>query len=391
MENVYIVEAKRTAIGSFGGTLKGFSSVELAVPVIKKVIEAANIKDNQIDEVILGNVFKAGGKGNPARQATIKANISEETPAMTIDKQCASGLRAITLGASEISVGNADIIIAGGTESMSNVPHLLLDGRWGKKMGNMRTVDGLLYDGLQCAIEGYHMGVTAENIVEKYGITREEQDSYALESQKKALKAVESGRFDDEIVPLTVNNRRGIFEFTRDEFPRETNLDQLGKLPSVFVEGGSVTAGNASGLNDGAAIVLLASKKAVETHNLKPIGKIVSSASAAVPPSIMGIGPVPSTKKALERAGMEMNDIDLIELNEAFAAQVLAVNKELHIDESRLNVNGGAIALGHPVGCSGARIVVSLLHELKKQEKSYGLATLCVGGGQGVSLVVELL
>jgi len=235
------------------------------------------------------------------------------------------------------------------------------------------------------------MGVTAENIVEKYGITRKEQDSYALESQKKALKAVESGRFDDEIVPLTVNNRRGIFEFTRDEFPRETSLDQLGKLPSAFVEGGSVTAGNASGLNDGAAIVLLASKKAVDVHNLNPIGKIVSSASAAVPPAIMGIGPVPSTKKALERAGMEMNDIDLIELNEAFAAQVLAVNKELHIDESRLNVNGGAIALGHPVGCSGARIVVSLLHELKKQEKSYGLATLCVGGGQGVSLVVESL
>lgn len=391
MNNIYIVEAKRTAIGSFGGSLKGLSAVDLAVPVIKEVMDATNLKNDQIDEVILGNVFKSGAKGNPARQATIKADISEETPAMTIDKQCASGLRAVTLGALEIGAGNADLIIAGGTESMSNVPHLLLDGRWGKKLGDMRTVDGLLYDGLHCAIEGYHMGVTAENIVEKYQITREEQDNYALNSQKKALKAVESGRFNDEIVTLKIKQRGKEIEFNKDEFPRETSLSELEKLRAAFVKDGSVTAGNSSGLNDGSAILLLASEEAVKKHNLKPKGKIISSASAAVPPSIMGIGPVPSTQKALKKAGMEIDDIDLIEINEAFASQVLAVNKDLNIDESRLNVNGGAIALGHPVGSSGARIVVSLLHELKKQEKSYGLATLCVGGGQGVSLIIESL
>lgn len=391
MNNVYIVEAKRTAIGSFGGSLKDMQAVDLAVPVIRDVMQSSNIKKDQVDEVILGNVFKAGGKGNPARQATIKSGLSEETPAMTIDKQCASGLRAITIGAVEIAAGNSDIIIAGGSESMSTVPHLLLNSRWGKKLGDMKTVDGLLYDGLHCANEGYHMGVTAENLVKKYNISREEQDSYALNSQQKALKAIKEGRFNDEIVPLTVKRRKDEVEFVNDEHPKDTNMEKLANLPSAFEKSGSVTAGNASGINDGAAIVAMASEEAVKKYNLKPIGRIVSLASAAVPPSIMGIGPVPATKKALQRAKMDISDMDLVEINEAFAAQVLAVNRELNINESILNVNGGGIALGHPVGCSGARIVVTLLHELQKRNKTFGLASLCVGGGQGVSVIVEAM
>lgn len=391
MNEVYIVEAKRTAIGSFGGSLKQFSAAELAVPVIKEVMKRTNMNAEDIDEVILGNVFKAGGKGNPARQASIKAGLLEETPAMTIDKQCASGLRAITIGALEIMTGNSDVIIAGGTESMSNVPHLLLDSRWGKKLGDVQTVDSLLYDGLHCAIEGYHMGITAENLSEKYELTREELDVYAAESQRKALRAIKENRFKDEIVPLPVKVGRGNKVFDQDEFPRETDQETLAKLPPAFSKTGLVTAGNSSGLNDGAAIVMLASAQAVKKHNLRPLGKIVSFASVGVPPSIMGIGPVPASNKALEIAQMDMDDMDLVELNEAFAAQVLAVNKELEIAEAKLNVNGGAIALGHPVGCSGARIVVSLLHELKNQNKTHGLATLCVGGGQGVSIIVQSL
>jgi acetyl-CoA C-acetyltransferase len=391
MSDVYIVEAKRTAIGSFGGSLKGLSSVDLAVPVIQQVLADSNVPADQVDEVILGNVFKAGGKGNPARQAGIQAGIAKETPAMTIDKQCASGLRALTLGALEIGAGDADIVVAGGTESMSNVPYLLLNSRWGQKMGDMKAVDGLLYDGLHCAIEGYHMGVTAENLVEKYGISREEQDEFALRSQKKALKAIEENRFADEIVPLMIKQRREELEFKVDEFPKSTSKEQLAKLRPAFKKDGSVTAGNASGINDGAAITILASEQAVKEHNLKPIARIVSSASAAVDPSIMGIGPVPATQKALKKAGMDISRIELVELNEAFAAQVLTVNKELGIDEEKINVNGGAIALGHPVGCSGARIVVTLLHEMKKRQQTYGLASLCVGGGQGVSIIVESL
>lgn len=389
MEPVYIVEAKRTAIGSFGGSLKEVSAVDLATPVIRNMMETTGLQNDSIDEVIMGNVFKAGVKGNPARQVTIHSGLSDNTPALTIDKQCASGLRAITMGALEIGAGDADVIIAGGTESMSNVPYLLLDARWGKKMGDMKAVDALLYDGLHCAIENYHMGVTAENLVSDYDITREEQDTFAFNSQKKALQAMETNRFKDEIVPLSIKQRKQEVEFSVDEYPRETTKEKLGSLPAAFKKDGSVTAGNSSGLNDGAAAVVLASASAVEKYNLTPIGKVVSYASAAVPPSVMGIGPVPATKKALEKANLTIDDMDLVELNEAFASQVLAVNKELQIPEEKINVNGGAIALGHPVGCSGARIVVSLLHELQKQELTYGLATLCIGGGQGVSLIVE--
>lgn len=388
MRDVYIVEAKRTAIGSFTGSLSEFSAVDLAVPVIEDVLKNSGVDPAQIDEVILGNVMKAGVKGNPARQAAIRAGLNVETPAMTIDKQCASGMRAITIGALQIAADEADLIVAGGTESMTNVPHLLLNSRKGQKLGDIKVVDALLHDGLHCAIEGYHMGVTAENLVEKYNISREAQDEFALKSQEKAFHAIESNRFEEEIVPLTLKDGS---TFAKDEHPRNTSLEKLANLKPVFKKGGTVTAGNASGLNDGAAIVLLASETAVKEHDLKPIGKIKSYASAAVDPSIMGIGPVPATKKALDKAGMTLDEIDLFELNEAFASQVLAVNKELNIDESRLNVNGGAIALGHPVGSSGARIVVSLLHELRKREQTYGLATLCVGGGQGVTVVVETL
>lgn len=391
MEDVYIVTAKRTAIGSFGGSLKKFSSVDLAVPLIKEMMRETQLQNNVIDEVIIGNVFKAGQKGNPARQIAVQAELSEKTPAMTIDKQCASGLRSISIGALEIASGNSDVVLAGGTESMSNVPHLMLEGRWGKKLGDMKVVDGMLYDGLHCAIEGYHMGKTAENVVKKYNISREAQDKFALSSQRKALQSIANDRFKDEIVPLQITSKKEKKEFKQDEFPRDTDEASLAKLSGTFVKNGSVTAGNASGINDGAAVVLLASKQAIEQYGLTPLGKIISSASAAVDPSIMGIGPVPATKKVMSKTGMSVEQMDLIEVNEAFASQVLAVNEELNINPSKLNVNGGAIALGHPVGCSGARIVVSLLHELQKQQKQYGLATLCVGGGQGVSSIIEAL
>src|SRR5699024_7038570 len=320
LEPVYIVEAKRTAIGSFGGSLKGVSAVDLATPVIKNMMETTGLQNDSIDEVMMGNVFKAGAKGNPARQVTIHSGLSDNTPALTIDKQCASGLRAITMGALEIGAGDADVIIAGGTESMSNVPYLLLDARWGKKMGDMKAVDALLYDGLHCAIENYHMGVTAENLVSDYDITREEQDTYALNRQKKALQAMETNRFKDEIVPLSIKQRKQEVEFSVDEYPTETTKEKHGSLPAAFKEDGSVTAGNSSGLKDGAATVVLASASAVEKYNLTPIGKVVSYASAAVPPSVMGIGPVPATKKALEKANLTIDDMDLVELNEAFAS-----------------------------------------------------------------------
>ncbi|MFZ4453551.1 thiolase family protein [Salibacterium aidingense] len=388
MQEVYIVEAKRTAIGSFGGSLKDYSAVDLAVPVMEEVLKNTGIQADQVNEVILGNVYKAGVKGNPARQAAIRAGLDVETPAMTIDKQCASGMRSVTIGALQIAAGEADIVIGGGTESMTNVPHLYLNSRQGKKLGDIKIVDGLLQDGLHCAIKGYHMGVTAENLVEKYNISRREQDEFALNSQKKARRAIETKTFAEEIVPLPLK-RKGYFK--QDEHSRDTNEEQLSNLPAVFKEEGTVTAGNASGLNDGAAVVLLASEQAVKKHNLKPIAKIKSYASAAVDPAYMGVGPVPAINQAMEKANMSIADIDLVEINEAFASQVLAVNRELGIEESTLNVNGGAIALGHPVGCSGARIVVTLLHALKNKQKKYGLASLCVGGGQGVAMVVESL
>ncbi|CRK82957.1 thiolase family protein [Neobacillus massiliamazoniensis] len=391
MENVYLVEALRTPIGSFGGSLKDVGAVQLATEVMKEVWKRSSLSGECIDEVVLGNVLKSGVKGNPARQAAIHAGIPVSVPAMTIDKQCASGLRAITLAYHQIQAGESNVVIAGGTESMSNVPHLVLNARWGQKMGDLRTVDALFHDGLHCAIEGYHMGITAENLVERYQISREEQDVFALDSQIKALKAREQGKFQEEIIPIQIKTKQGTGIFTEDESIKNTNLGKLHNLKPAFKENGTVTAGNSSGLNDGAAAVIVASEQAVKEYNLKPLAKIRSVASAAVAPSIMGIGPVPATQKALERANLTIQDIELAELNEAFAAQVLAVNKELCLPEEIINVNGGAIALGHPIGCSGARIVVTLVHELRRQKKQIGLASLCVGGGQGVSIIVEAI
>ncbi|XZF76568.1 thiolase family protein [Bacillus sp. AL-1R] len=389
MQNVYLVEALRTPIGSFGGSLKDVGAVQLASTVIKEVWDRSGLSADCVDEVILGNVLKSGLKGNPARQAAINAGLPVSIPAITIDKQCASGLRAITLAYHQILAGDSNVVIAGGAESMSNVPHLVMNARWGQKMGDLRTVDAIFHDGLHCAIEGYHMGVTAENLVEDYRISREEQDIFALESQQKAIRARELGKFEKEIVPVTIKTKKGSILFTEDENIKNTSIEKLQTLKPAFKGNGTVTAGNASSLNDGAAAVIVASEQAVREYGLKPLAKIRSVASAAVAPSIMGIGPVPATQKALQRANLTIQDIELAEINEAFAAQVLAVNKELNISEEIINVNGGAIALGHPIGCSGTRIVVTLLHELLRQKKQIGLATLCVGGGQGVSIIIE--
>lgn len=389
MQNVYLVEALRTPIGSFGGSLKDVGAVQLATTVVKEVWQRSGLSGESIDEVVLGNVLKSGLKGNPARQAAIHSGLPVSVPAITIDKQCASGLRAITLAYHQILAGESNVIIAGGTESMSNVPHLVMNARWGQKLGDLRTVDALFHDGLHCAIEGYHMGITAENLVERYLISREEQDVFALESQQKAIKAKEQGKFEKEIIPVAIKSKHGSTLFTEDENIKNTNLEKLLTLKPAFKENGTVTAGNASSLNDGAAAVVVASEQAVREYNLKPIAKIRSVASAAVSPSIMGIGPVPATQKALTKANLTIQDIELAELNEAFAAQVLAVNKELGLPEEIINVNGGAIALGHPIGCSGARILVTLVHELRRQKKQIGLASLCVGGGQGVSIIIE--
>ncbi|MEH7610940.1 thiolase family protein [Gottfriedia acidiceleris] len=389
MQNVYLVEALRTPIGCFGGSLKDVGAVQLASTVIKEVWQRSGLSADCVDEVVLGNVLKSGLKGNPARQATINAGLPVSIPAITIDKQCASGLRAITLAYHQILAGDSNVVIAGGTESMSNVPHLVMNARWGQKMGDLRTVDAIFHDGLHCAIEGYHMGITAENLVEDYRISREEQDIFALNSQQKAIRARELGKFENEIVPVTLKTKKGPILFKEDENIKNTSQEKLQTLKAAFKENGTVTAGNASSLNDGAAAVIVASEQAVREYGLKPLAKIRSVASAAVAPSIMGIGPVPATQKALQLANLTIQDIELAEINEAFAAQVLAVNKELNISEEIINVNGGAIALGHPIGCSGSRIVVTLLHELIRQKKQIGLATLCVGGGQGVSMIIE--
>ncbi|MEK5232454.1 acetyl-CoA C-acetyltransferase [Lysinibacillus sp. FSL K6-0232] len=387
LNKVYIVSALRTAVGRFGGSLKYFNSSDLSAATIKALIENVEIPLEQIDEVIIGNVYQAGGKGNPARQAAIKAGLPKSIPAMTVNKQCASGMRSVSLAYQQIKAGEAEIILAGGTESMSNVPHILLDGRDGKKMGSMHLEDSLLYDGLICAMENYHMGITAENLAQQYNISREEQDQFSVNSQNKALNAIQQGLFEKEIVPIEVSPSKW---FTKDEHPRETTVEALKNLKPVFLkEGGTVTAGNSSGLNDGASIMLIVSEHALRKYNLQPLAEIISVASAGVEPSVMGIGPVPATRKALEKANLTLESIDLIELNEAFAAQALAVMKELDMNPNIVNVNGGAVALGHPVGSSGSRIIVSLVHELQKRNLSYGLATLCIGGGQGAAVIIK--
>lgn len=390
-DEVVIVSASRTAIGKFGGSLKDVSAVQLGATVINSVIEKAGIKHDQVDEVIMGNVLQAGLGQNVARQSAIKAGIPENISSFTVNKVCGSGLKAVHLATQAILVGDAEIVIAGGTENMSQAPYLLLNARDGFRMGDQKLVDSLIHDGLTCSFNEYHMGITAENLSERYEISREEQDEFAASSQQKAAEAQSSGKFKDEIVPVKVPQRRGEpIIFDSDEYIRHgTTVESLAKLKPAFKKDGTVTAGNASGINDGAAAVLLMSRRKAEELNIKPMATIVANASGGVDPSVMGIGPVPATKKALEKAQLTIDDIHLIEANEAFAAQSLAVGKELQFPKERLNVNGGAIALGHPIGASGARILVTLIHELMRREEKYGLATLCIGGGQGVSTIIK--
>lgn len=391
MREVYILGACRTAIGSYGGGLKDVPAVKLGAEVIKEALKRANVLPEQVEEVLLGNVLQAGLGQNPARQAAIYAGLPVETPAMTINKVCGSGLRAVSLAAQIIALGDADCMVAGGMESMSQAPYVMRGLRWGARMGDTGAVDEMVYDGLTDVFNQYHMGITAENVAEEYNITRVEQDEFSCNSQMKAGRALESGRFSDEIVPYAVPQRKGDpVIFNRDEFPRpDTTVEKLAKLRPAFKKDGTVTAGNASGINDGAAAVIVASKEFVLKHGLKPMAKIMSYGSRGVEPRVMGVGPIEATKLALQKSGLSVNDLGLIEANEAFAAQSIAVAKTLNFPMDRVNVNGGAIALGHPVGASGARILVSLLHEMSKRNEKYGLATLCIGGGMGTALIVE--
>lgn len=391
MREVYILGACRTAIGSYGGSLKDVPAVKLGTEVIKEALNRANVSPDQVDEVLFGNVLQAGLGQNPARQAAVYAGIPVEVPAMTINKVCGSGLRTVSLAAQIIMLGDADCIVAGGMESMSQAPYLLRGMRWGARMGDVGAVDEMIYDGLTDVFNQYHMGITAENIAEEYNITRAEQDEFSYNSQLKAVNAINSGRFDDEIVPITIPQRKGDpVVFKKDEFPRpDTTIEKLAKLRPAFKKDGTVTAGNASGINDGAAAVIVASREFVEKNGLKPMAKILSYGSRGVEPRVMGIGPIEATKLALKKAGLGVNDLGLIEANEAFAAQSIAVIRGLNLPMEKVNVNGGAVALGHPVGASGARILVSLLHEMGKRDERYGLATLCIGGGMGTALVVE--
>jgi acetyl-CoA C-acetyltransferase len=391
METVYLLGACRTAIGSFGGSLTTISAVKLGEIVIQEALRRTQVAPVQIDEVIMGNVLQAGQGQNPARQAALGAGIPLETPALTINKVCGSGLKAVNLAAQALKAGDAACIVAGGMENMSQAPHLIKGYRWGAKMGNGELTDEMIYDGLWDIFNNYHMGVTAENIAAKYGISREEQDELAYHSQMKAARARAGGRFSAEIVPTPVPQKKGeTLVFADDEFIKpDTTLEKLARLKPAFKKDGTVTAGNASGINDAAAAVVVASQDFVMKHNLKPMAKIVAYGSKGVPPEIMGIGPIPSVRAALERSGLQIGDLGLVEANEAFAAQATIVAKTLGFKDEKVNVNGGAIALGHPIGASGARILVTLLHEMQKREERYGLATLCIGGGMGEALIVE--
>ncbi|QCJ40969.1 acetyl-CoA C-acetyltransferase [Bacillus sp. S3] len=392
MRDVVIVSAVRTAIGSFMGTLSNTPAVELGALVIKEALNHAGIKGDQVDEVVMGNVLQAGLGQGPARQAAMKAGLPIEVSSMAINKLCGSGLKAVHLATQAIQTGEAEIVVAGGMENMSLAPYLLTDGRTGYRMGDGKIIDSMIQDGLQCALNSCHMGVTAENIAEQYGLSREEQDAFSAWSQQKAEAAINEGKFKDEIVPVVIPQRKGEpIVFETDEFPRAgVTAEKLAKLKPAFKKEGTVTAGNASGINDGAAALVLMSREKASELGIKPMAVIRGNGTAGVDPKIMGIGPVPATKKALEKAGLTMEEIDLVEANEAFAAQSLAVERELQIANEKLNVNGGAIALGHPIGASGARVLVTLLHEMKRRDARFGLAALCIGGGQGIATIVEM-
>ncbi|HIV71615.1 MAG TPA: acetyl-CoA C-acetyltransferase [Candidatus Aquabacterium excrementipullorum] len=389
--DIVIVAAARTAVGKFGGTLAKTPAAELGAVVIQDLLRRSGLTGEQVSEVILGQVLQAGCGQNPARQAVIKSGLPQGVPAYTINKVCGSGLKAVMLGVQAIRDGDAEIIIAGGQESMSLAPHVLPGSRDGQRMGNWSLIDSMITDGLWDVYNQYHMGITAENVAKQYGISRAEQDALALASQQKAAAAQEAGRFKDEIVPVSIAQKKGDpIVFEADEYiNRKTNAEALAGLRPAFDKAGSVTAGNASGLNDGAAGVVVMTAKKAEQLGLTPLARIASYASAALDPAYMGMGPVPASRRALERAGWKAADLDLLEINEAFAAQACAVHKEMGWDTSKVNVNGGAIAIGHPIGASGCRILVTLLHEMQKRDAKKGIASLCIGGGMGVALTVE--
>ncbi|OBU03436.1 acetyl-CoA C-acetyltransferase [Morganella psychrotolerans] len=393
MNNIVIVGALRTAIGSFNGALADVSAVELGTTVVSALLRKTELEPGLVDEVIMGNVLQAGTGQNPARQIQINSGIPDEVCSYTVNKLCGSGLKSVALGVQAISNGDADIIIAGGTENMSQAPYLLDSrARKGLRLGDGVVQDSLLKDGLMCSIHGYHMGVTAENIAKAYNLSREDQDAIALASQLKAESAITRGAFKAEIVPVTIKGRKGDVIVDTDEFPKAgSTAEGLMKLRPAFDNEGTVTAGNASGINDGAAALMLMTETRAKSLGLVPLARVRGYASGGVAPALMGLGPVPATRKVLEKTGLSLSDIDLIEANEAFAAQFLAVGRELGFDPEKVNINGGAIALGHPIGASGARVLVTLLHALQAQNKTLGLATLCIGGGQGISMIIERL
>ena len=416
MRDVYVISSCRTAVGTFGGTLRDVPAADLGATVIAEALKRGNVKGEWLDEVMFGNVLSAAQGQNVARQCMVKAGVPLKVPAYTVSMVCGSGLKTVIEGSRAIQAGDADLIMCGGTESMSGAPYAIPAARWGARMGEIKAVDTMIKDGLWDAYNNYHMGTTAENICDIWGITREELDEFGYNSQMKALAAIKSGRFEDEIVPVTVKKKKETIEFKVDEHPKDTTLEKMAKLRGAFPNSADntvdkvemtfeathmtpsaentgvqrVTAGNASGLNDGAAAIILASKEAVEKYGLKPLFKVVSWGQGGVDPKIMGTGPIPASRQAMAKAGLTIKDMDLIEANEAFAAQSIAVARELEFDMSKVNVNGGAIAIGHPVGCSGARIIVTLLHEMMKRDNAKkGLATLCIGGGLGVAAIFE--
>jgi len=391
MEDIVIVAATRTAVGKFGGSLAKIPATELGSIVIRELVRRAGIGADQIGEVIMGQVLAAGAGQNPARQALLKGDIPREVPGLTINAVCGSGLKAVMLAAQAVATGDSDIVIAGGQENMSASPHILPNSRDGQRMGDWKMVDTMIVDGLWDVYNQYHMGITAENVAKQYGISREQQDALALASQQKAAAAQDAGRFADEIVPVSIPQRKGDpVVFSADEFiNRKTNAEALAGLRPAFDKAGGVTAGNASGINDGAAGVMVMTARRAAALGLTPLGRIASYATAGLDPSIMGMGPVPASTKALQRAGWKAADLDLLEINEAFAAQACAVNNEMGWDTSKVNVNGGAIAIGHPIGASGCRILVTLLHEMQKRDAKKGIASLCIGGGMGVALTIE--
>ncbi|MEI8031336.1 MAG: acetyl-CoA C-acetyltransferase [Comamonadaceae bacterium] len=391
MEDIVIVSAVRTAVGKFGGSIAKTPATELGAAVIKALLERSGVGADQIGEVIMGQVLAAGVGQNPARQSLIKSGLLKETPALTINAVCGSGLKAVMLAAQAVAWGDSDIVIAGGQENMSASPHVLLGSRDGQRMGDWKMIDSMIVDGLWDVYNQYHMGITAENVAKQYGITRDMQDALALASQQKAAAAQDAGKFKDEIVPFSIAQKKGDpIVFAADEYlNRKTNAEALASLRPAFDKAGGVTAGNASGINDGAAAVMVMSAKKAAALGLKPLGRIASFATSGVDPALMGMGPVPASQKALARAGWKAADLDLLEINEAFAAQACAVNQQMGWDTSKVNVNGGAIAIGHPIGASGCRILVTLLHEMQRRNAKKGIASLCIGGGMGVALTIE--